>query len=157
MKKYLLLSVWACLLTIGAGSALYSAPQKTTVKSLYGVKIDDRDSLILCRTLPFLAAYASNQTQGARMRHETSETIPVGTQAETLYLLGMINDGWDYGLAHWGEHFELHETREDQIQIGSRLGEIEIRYTDGSSDRIPVVIGATAWFFNQWKFASHNA
>lgn len=157
MKRYLLFSVWACLLTIGAGSALYSAPQKTTVKSLYGVKIDDRDSLILCRTLPFLAASASNQTQGARMRHETSETIPVGTQAETLYLLGMINDGWDYGLAHWGEHFELHETREDQIQIGSCLGEIEIRYADGSSDRIPVVIGATAWFFNQWKFASHNA
>lgn len=68
MKRYLLFSVWACLLTIGAVSALYSAPQKTTVKNLYGVKIDHQDSLILCRTLHFLAAPASNQTPGARVR-----------------------------------------------------------------------------------------
>ncbi len=58
-------------------------------------------------------------------RNGADETIPVGSPARTLYLLGMINDGWDSGLAHWGEHFELRETREDQVQIGTSIGEIE--------------------------------
>lgn len=129
---------------------------KTTVTNLYGVKIEPADSLVRCRTIPFLAAPSSRRENTVRVREGDSETIPVGSPAAKIYLLGLINDGWDNGLAHWGEHFELHETREDQVQIGTPLGEIEIRYTDGTSDRIPVVVGFTAWFFNQWKYASHE-
>jgi len=49
----------------------------------------------------------------------------------------MINS-WELGLAHWGEHSELREKREDQVQVGSKLGDIEICYIDNTT-KIPVI------------------
>ncbi len=117
---------------------------------LYGVRIDDGAERVVCRTLPFLAAHPGKRGKTRRQVAGERETIPVGTAAESVYLLGMINEGWDYGLAHWGEHPELRTTRDDQVHIGTRIGDLEIRYAGGAADRIPVRIGATAWFVAQW-------
>lgn len=124
---------------------------------LYGVRIDANASRALCRTMPFLAALPENRGETRRTIKGKTETIAVRSEAEAIYLLGMINEGWDHGVAHWGEHPELREMRDDQLYVGARIGEIEIRYTDGRSDLVPVVIGATAWFVSQWAHGpSHN-
>ena len=136
----LILSFWIVLNISVSGQALSNLIK---TNNLYGLKIDAKETLIKCRTIPFLATTNYKQI------------IPVGHQASTLYLLGMINS-WDLGLAHWGEHPELREKRDDQVQIGSKLGDIEICYIDNTSEKIPVVIGYTAWFFNSWKNASHS-
>jgi len=135
---------------------MMSAKSKITLDRLYGLKLEPKATVIRCRTIPFLAAPEIDWGGTSRIWNDNMETIPVGTQAQTIYLLGMINS-WDQGLSHWGEHPELREKRDDQIQIGSRLGDIEIVYQDGSSDRIPVIIGFTSWFFNAWKYPSHGA
>jgi len=130
---------------------------QVTRNDLYAVKIDNGAVPVLCRTVPFLAAQPERRGHTRRIIENTAETIPIGTSAETLYLLGMINEGWDYGVAHWGYHPELQTKRTDQVYIGSRIGEIEIRYAGAASDRIPLVIGATAWFVAQWAHGpTHN-
>lgn len=121
-----------------------------TRSDLYGLKIDKNAEVIFSRSMPFLAASPDSRGKTARVVSGPDESIPVGTAASALYLLGMINDGWDYGVAHWGEHPELRTKRDDQVQIGSRIGEIEICYADGKTDQIPVIIGATAWFIAGW-------
>jgi hypothetical protein len=119
---------------------------------LYGLKIDDGAETVLCRTLPFLAALPEHRGKTQRIVQGEQEIIPVEARADTLYLLGMTNEGWDFGVAHWGEHPELRTVRNDQVYIGSHIGELEIRYADGSGDHIPIVMGATAWFFAQWAY-----
>jgi len=128
-----------------------------TVEDLYGLKIDGAAEQVTSRSLPFFAAAPANRVTTTRISEAGKETIPVDASAEVLYLLGMMNHGWDVGLSHWGEHPELREVREDQVHIGSSIGDIEIKYADGSSDKIPVVMGSTAWFVAQWAFGpSHN-
>lgn len=122
------------------------------VKNLSGLKIDGSAAFVTCRTMPFWSAMPQNRMTTTRVYGNGAETIPVNASAETVYLLGMINHGWDVGVAHWGEHPELWDVREDQVQIGSKIGEIEINYAGGKSDRIPIVIGATAWFVAQWAY-----
>jgi hypothetical protein len=119
---------------------------------IYALPIDQNAELTLCRSLPFLAALPERRGETSRVLEGDIETIPVGCRADTLYLLGMINEGWDYGVAHWGEHPELRQNREDQVFIGRNIGDIEIHYSDGSIDRVPVEMGATAWFINNWTF-----
>jgi hypothetical protein len=122
--------------------------------NLSGLDIDEKAERLLCRTIPFLAAEPGKRGKTTRLVQGGRETIAVGTTAETIYLLGMINHGWDMGLAHWGEHPELREVRVDQIFIGSRIGDLEIRYEGGVSDKIPLVMGKTAWFVRYWAGAS---
>ena len=156
MKKLLFLVSAGLFLLTGGSVVAQNTSKKVTVSNLYGLKLEPADSLIYCRTIPFLAAPASQRAQTVRSWSGSTETIPVGgVQANTIFLLGMINEWWDHGLAHWSEHAELHEVRQDQVQIGTQIGEIEIVYTDGTRDRFPVTMGATAWFFNQWKFPDH--
>lgn len=119
---------------------------------LFGLRIDDGAEQTVCRTLPFLAAHPGKRGKSSREIDGRIETIPVGASAEILCVLGMINEGWDYGQAHWGEHPELRKKRDDQVYIGTSIGELEIRYAGGNSDRIPIVIGATAWFVGQWAY-----
>ncbi|MDR0743948.1 MAG: hypothetical protein LBF05_06300 [Tannerella sp.] len=151
LKVFFLIVFLGCVL-----SAMLPPKGKVSLNRLYGVRLDPAAMVMRCRTIPFFAAAEGDWDGTSRIRNGNMETIPVGTQAQTVYLLGMINS-WDQGVAHWGEHPELREKREDQIQIGSRLGEIEIVYQDGSSDRIPVITGFTSWFFNAWKHPSHEA
>ncbi len=120
---------------------------------LYALKIDSNAVNVTCRTVPFLAAHPSERGQTKRVVKNNDEIIPVNADAETVYLLGMMNWGFDNGLAHWGEHPELFEKRKDQIQIGSQIGKIEIAYNDGTVDSVPVIMGATAWFVEQWSYA----
>jgi len=117
---------------------------------LYAVPIDEGAEMVLCRSIPFLAAMPERRGISRRQVEGHRETIPVYAQAETLYLLGMMNEGWDYGVAHWGEHPELREKRDDLLYVGASIGELLIHYEDGTSDRVPLVIGATAWFVAQW-------
>jgi hypothetical protein len=67
---------------------------------LYAVPIDEGAEVVLCRSIPFLAAAPERRGTSRRQVEGTRETIPVHAQAETLYLLGMMNEGWDYGVAH---------------------------------------------------------
>jgi len=141
---------------------------------LYGLKIDSSAELVKCRTLPFLAAAPENRGSTNRKLDNVSpsetnpfitdytktpprfpirisrEIIPVGAKADTIYFLGMMNNGWDYGVEFWNKHPELAETRDDQVYVGSKIGELEIVYANGKSDRIPLVMGATAWFVSFW-------
>ncbi|MCC5876164.1 MAG: hypothetical protein JJU11_08115, partial [Candidatus Sumerlaeia bacterium] len=50
----------------------------------------------------------------------------------------------------WGEHPETWDERPDQIPLGTVIGEIDVHYSDGDVDTIPMIIGATAWFVAQW-------
>jgi len=117
---------------------------------LYGLKIDENAEEVFCRSMPFLSVSPDHRKKTSRTITGSDEEIPVGVSASTIYLLGMMNEGWDQGVMHWGGHPELRIKRDDQVNIGSRIGDIEIRYTDGKTDRIPVVIGVTAWFVAQW-------
>ncbi len=156
MKLFFSVLALFCLLPGIASSQ--SQNNKITVNNLYGLKIDSAAISLKCRSIPFLAAPSYKRGKTVRLFENGSiETIPVGSPAKTLYLLGMINDGWDNGLSHWEKHPELLDVRDDQIQIGSNIGEIEILYEDNTKDRIPAIIGFTAWFFNQWKYPSHDA
>jgi hypothetical protein len=121
-----------------------------SIDNLFAVKLDSGAEMTICRTLPFMAALPERRGETRRQNADGAERLPVGVGAKTLYLLGMINEGWDYGVAHWGEHPELRAKRDDQVYIGARIGEIEIRYAAGNADRIPLIIGATAWFVAQW-------
>jgi hypothetical protein len=131
--------------------------QSVSRNDLYALKIDGNAEEVFCRSMPFLAASPEHRGKTTRAITGSVEEIPVGVSASAIYLLGMMNEGWDMGVAHWGEHPELRTKRDDQINIGSRIGDIEICYADGKSDRIPVVIGATAWFVAQWADGpTHN-
>ncbi len=125
-----------------------------TRHDLFAVEIDSGATLTICRTLPFMAASPEKRGQTKRIFTANEERIPVGYSADVLYLLGMINEGWDCGVAHWKEHPELCSKRDDQIYIGSKIGQVEIRYADQTSDHIPLVIGATAWFFAHYAYGT---
>ncbi len=127
------------------------------VEDLYGLPIDTNATAELCRSIPFLCAPPEGRGETRRTMDGDAETIPVGAPADTLYLLGMINHGWDCGVAHWGEHPELSEMRDDQVPIGTTIGTVEIHYADGAMDSVPLVTGATAWYYEFWVVGtSHN-
>jgi len=135
--------------------------QKAKKPMLFGVKIDSAAKKKTCRSVPFFAAQPGKRGETKRLITPQSETIPIGSKADTIYILGMINHGWDCGVAHWGYHPELMEKRTDQLHIGKSVGDIEIRYKDGSSDSIPLIKGTTIWHFHGWNsfkepFASRN-
>ena len=67
------------------------------VNNLVAISIDEPSQKVYCRTLPFLTVLPEKRTSTKRIITSQSETIPVGVKAETLYLLGMINEGWDQG------------------------------------------------------------
>ena len=124
---------------------------------LHGLVIDQGGDVTACRTVPFLVASPHRAVNTIRKIQGNTVTIPIRASAKAIYLLGLLNWGWDCGVAHWGEHPELRTARDDQVQIGSRIGDIEIRYADGGIDRIPIVVGATAWFVAQWAYGpSHG-
>jgi len=117
---------------------------------LHGLKIDLNAERKILGTIPFWVAPLENRGQTTRVVNERTETIPLNTTAETIYLLGMINHGWGSGVAFWSEHPELHENRDDQLYIGTEIGRVEIRYSDKSSDEFPLTIGITAGFSQWW-------
>jgi hypothetical protein len=124
---------------------------------LQAVKIDEGARPVLCRSMPFLAAAPGLRGESSRNLLGDEETIPVNAEAEALYLLGMINHGWEHGVAHWGEHPETLEKRQDQNYIGNRIGTIRINYKNGDMDEVPLVVGSTIWFSSHWSHgASHE-
>lgn len=99
---------------------------ETVKKNLYGLNLDEGAEMVMCRSLPFMACAPEKRGNTKRIMEGDQEIIPVGVQADTVYLLGMINEGWDMGVAHWGEPPELRTVRDDQICIGSRIGDVDI-------------------------------
>ena len=120
---------------------------------LYGVKIDSNATQLNCRTMPFLVAAPGNRGKTIRRKPQPLvEVIPINAKASMLYFLGMTDYGWDRGLHHWTAHSETipFNKRNDQLYIGRKIGSLIIAYEDGTKDEIPLEIGATAWFFNQY-------
>ncbi len=133
---------------------IYDHPVET---SLQAVMIDEQAQLTFCRSLPFLAAAPGRRGKSTRITEGHSESIPIHARAEALYLLGMINHGWENGVAHWSEHTETLAQRNDQVYAGKDLGSIILHYEGGSTDSIPLVFGASMWFSNHWSHgASHE-
>ncbi|MFC1735705.1 hypothetical protein ACFL1X_06275 [Candidatus Hydrogenedentota bacterium] len=124
---------------------------------LYGVRIDDGAKRVTCRTVPFLACDTKDRGKTRRIVTQEKETIPVGAKADTLYLMGMFNEGWDHAHAHWGEHREFTDDRPDRIVVGTKVGKLELAYDDGSSDRIPLVIGTTVWHVSHWAYGKSSS
>ncbi|KKT07688.1 MAG: hypothetical protein UV78_C0001G0025 [Parcubacteria group bacterium GW2011_GWA2_43_17] len=121
------------------------------VNNFVAISIDEPAEKVYCRTVPFLSVLPEKRTGTKRIITPQSETIPVNIKAKTVYLLGMINDGWDQGVAFWPEHPELVMDRQDQLYVGVKIGDVIIRYADGSSDSVPLIMGQTAWFHNWWS------
>ncbi len=77
--------------------------------------------------------------------------VSINATADTIHFLGMINEGYDKGCRHWGNHPEDYNPRQDLFYInGNSLGTLKINYSDSSSDSIPLIFGATIWSFEQW-------
>jgi len=135
----------------------FPRPESPVNTKLLGLPIDGAARLTFCRSLPFLAAHPGSRGQTVREMDGPKESIAVNARAEALYLLGMINQGWENGVAHWGEHTETLWEREDQVYIGKQLGTMVIHYAEGNADSIPLIFGSNMWFSNHWTHgASHD-
>ena len=142
----------------------------TERNNLYAIKLHPDSQTVNCRTLPFLV-----MPEQVLSVFDDEHTISVGTKAEALYFLGMVNHGWEYGTAHWGEHPELRSQkyaphyevrdswtahwgersearshRRDQLHIGKEIGRLHVHYADGQVDTIPIVFGVTSWASTTW-------
>lgn len=121
------------------------------VSDLYSLSIDKGAVPILCRTMPFSMAHPWRRGETTRKAlPQIGEEIPINNSMEVMYLLGMVNSGWEYGTSHWGGHPELTEKRSDQTFVGLEVGTLEVHYEDGTIDNVPLEIGATIWYFEQW-------
>lgn len=135
----------------------FPVPEDPVETDLYAVEVDKGARLTYCRSIPFLASDPGLRKATTRKSQGNSEFIPVGARAETLFLLGMINLGWENGVAHWGEHPETREVRDDQVYAGKQLGSLVIHYAGENRDTIPLVMGSTMWFSQHWTHgASHD-
>jgi hypothetical protein len=135
----------------------FPIPEHPVEASLQAVPIDEKARLTFCRSLPFLVSDPGMRGKSERKPEGNSEVIPLNATAETLYLLGMINQGWENGVAHWSEHPETLREREDQVYIGKQLGTLIIHYQEGTADRIPLVFGSNMWVSQHWSHgASHD-
>ena len=112
---------------------------------LYGVTLHPDSRTVTCRTLPFLV-----MPEQALTAYDHEHTIQVGTKAEAVYFLGMINHHWQAGTAHWSEHPELSSTRQDQMYVGKEIGRLHVHYADGQVDTIPIVFGVSSWASTIW-------
>ena len=130
---------------------------KSQNELIQAIRIDENASPVYCRSIPFLAVNPALRKNTTRSIEANREIIPVNATAEKLFLLGMINYGWENGVAHWSEHPEMLKKRNDQNYIGNRIGLIHIQYENGNSDTIPLIVGSTVWFSNHWSHgASHE-
>jgi len=128
------------------------------VDDFYGITAtpDVENEVILSRSLPFLVPVNFVEPEILSQSGPIQE-IRIDAEAEMLYLLGMVNAGWDAGVAHWGEHVELNEERDDQIYIGKEIGRVEVHYDDGKFDEIPLVMGSTSFFVKPWAHGPAHA
>lgn len=129
-----------------------------TVDNFYGITSSPNveNEVVESRSLPF---FTSVDPSPPSLQGDASviQKIQIGVKADMLYLLGMVNHGWDGGVAHWGEHAELQEERDDQIYIGKEIGRVEVHYSDGEFDEIPLVMGSTAFFIAPWAHGPGHA
>jgi len=120
-------------------------------QNLYGVKIDENATQLNCRTMPFLVAAPESRGETVRKKPQPLiEVIPIHAKASTIHFLGMTDYGWDHGLHHWTAHAETIPHRNDLLYIGRKIGSLIIAYDDGTKDTIPLEMGATAWFYNEY-------
>lgn len=74
--------------------------------------------------------------------------ILVNAQVERIYILGG-RSSYDYGIAHWGD-YEARADSSDRQFIGDRVGDLEVIYTDGTTDRVPLILGFNQWWWTPW-------
>ncbi|HKK61040.1 MAG TPA: hypothetical protein VJ951_00685 [Bacteroidales bacterium] len=126
---------------------------------MQAVKIDEGATPLYCRSIPFYAVNPAFRGNTIRKFNDNKEIIPLNVKAEKVFLLGMINYGWEHGVAHWSEHPEMlqQDSRKDQNYIGNRIGILHIKYKNEVVDTIPLIVGSTVWFSNHWAHgASHD-
>lgn len=117
---------------------------------LYGYKFHEGNRKTKIRTLPFEINYSINKIVN-------SDTFNLETNADALYLSGMITYNWDKGQAGWWHNPELENDRNDQQYFRKKVGWIEINYENQTKDEIPLIIGATIWFAKGWAYQpSHS-
>jgi len=74
---------------------------------------------------------------------ETRQIALGGVSARYVYLLGMIS-GYDCGTGSW--YRKGDDISQEQF-LGDSLGQIAVRYADGSGDLIPLIFGFTAFWY----------
>ncbi len=133
------------------------SPEKLQNTKIQAVPLDDHAATVYCRSIPFLSVHPAMRTHTSRIFEKNKEILPVEATAEKLFLLGMINEGWENGVAHWGGHPEMMEERTDQNYIGNRIGVIHVNYEKGKPDTIPLIVGSTVWFSQHWSHGASHA
>ena len=77
-----------------------------------------------------------------------SVNILVNSEVERIYILGG-RSSYDYGVGHWGD-YDVRNDASDRQFIGDQSGELEVVYTDGSRDRVPLMYGLNQWWWTRW-------
>ena len=85
--------------------------------------------------VPFVVSASSAATDGGVSR------VPIGCKARHLFLLGMTNS-LDQGNYCWSNPNDYS----GRFFIGETLGEIRVRYADGSIGRYPLTLGESLWW-----------
>lgn len=71
-----------------------------------------------------------------------------GKTYKTLYAVGGYHSV-DNGAPAWGT-----SNYADIRLVGDRMGTLDVKYADGTVDKIPLVFGYTMWFYNNWREAA---
>ena len=101
-----------------------------------------------CAGIPFLAEAFSPVSERKPF------SVRLGFKAGRLFLLGMTHS-LDQGCAGWGDPTDSRS----RFFVGDLIGQVNVRYADGTAETYPLVLGESAWwgrrfFANPEPFAS---
>ena len=75
----------------------------------------------------------------------TAKTGGTDDAYKALYVVGGYHS-IDSGAPAWGT-----SNYADIRLVGDRMGTLDVKYADGTVDKIPLVFGYTMWFYNNWR------
>ena len=132
---------WLGVNHVDAGPALQLVCQGSGLPPGWQAVSPGNEVYVTACGVPFLALAAGRTAvpEGGQARLEC------GFAARSIYLLGMINT-WDHGNPVWGWPGDYS----DRLFIGDRIGDVVIEYADGSQDTIPLRLGWTAWWYEDY-------
>ena len=106
----------------------------------------------ICLSIPGRASVSSEASKASETS-EASENVRISipytskteTKARYVYVVGGYHS-IDTGVPAWGS-----SNYADIRLIGDTMGTLDIEYTDGTVDSVPLIFGYTMWFYNNWK------
>ena len=105
--------------------------------------------LSLCCLVICVAVLTSMHVVNAQEDSSEYAALPYKTNSEKTYDYIYAVGGYhsvDNGCPAWGT------SNESDIRfIGERMGDLLIKYKDGSEDRVPLIFGYTMWWYSNWK------